>query len=361
MWIKSVYQKLIPVSIREGKLINACRKKYNLWFRYDHTYDKYDWQEVRVSLGKNNPDKTFLVIRNAPYHIGLLACYLKALNYIKKYEDDDVIPFMDMESNYNDCVDNLEDWNKRVNSWEHYFLPLSDYSFSQIKKSKNVIFSSGFEKTSDDNVLFRGTTITNDALKTYYQIDNKYFKLQPNIKRRFELKYEKLLKNKRVLGTMIRDDYIFLAAGRDQNDPYYLNMFSKEYGINNHPKQPSPQELCNILEIKMKEWNCDYLYVITETSYSFSVFKERFGERLIHSGREIKQIDELNYSKYIDSAREFNKTHPRVNENIAYLEEIYLLSKCTSISAGRCSGSVVAALWNRGEYEHTEILQIGVY
>lgn len=296
------------------------------------------------------------MIRKVAPSPGLLSSYLTALTRLLLIEEKDYIPVMDMESHYYPGMDNIEDKNKKVNSWEHYFLPLSDYSMDDVKKSKNVIFSEAIHTPQEGLCLFNKTKVTEEVLADFYGVNDKYMKLKPELLDRFEKKVSKLLKGKRVLGTMIRDNYFFLAAGRDQNDPAYNHP-----GIEWHPKQPTPWELCDILEQKMKDWNCDYIYVIAETSYSLNVFKEKFGDKLIHSGRDVRQIDELNYSKYYEAAISYNQTHPRVQENIYYLEEVYLLSKCTSVIAGKCSGSVVAALWNHGRYENMDILQLGVY
>lgn len=355
--IKKIYQKLTPDNLRSSKLLRRIIKEYYLRFRYDHTYDRYDWDEAHVSLGGRNPDKTFFVIRKQAGTIGLLSSYLTAVVRLKLIENSGYIPIIDMETHYHPGIDDQTDKNKKINAWEHYFLPISAYCMDDVKRSKNVIFSEAKTTPQVGMCLFDKTKVTEEILEDFYDINDKYMKLKPELLDRFERKYNELIKGKRVLGTMIRDGYFFLAAGRDQGAPEYKN----HPGIERHPKQPTPWELCDILEQKMKDWNCDYLYVIAETTYSLNVFKERFGEKLIHSGRDVKQIDELNFSKYYEAAISYNQTHARVQENIFYLEEVYLLSKCTSVTAGKCSGSVVAALWNHGKYEHMDVLQFGIY
>ena len=357
MSIKKIYQKIVPEKLRGGGFVRSVKKKYYMRFRYDHSYDKYDWHEAQVSLGNKNPDKTFFVIRKVNDAVGLLSCYLTALSRLRLAEGSGYIPIMDCESHYYKLLDNEDDSNKKINSWERYFEPFSDFTMDDVRKSKNVIFSEGIHTPKEGLCLFNNTQVTDELLSGFYEINDKYFKLKPELAERFEKKCEGLIKGKRVLGSMIRDDYFFFSSGRDQNDPLYKN----HPGIEWHPVQPTPWELCDILEQKMKEWNCDYLYVIAETTYSLNVFKERFGDKLLHSGRDVKQIDELNYSKFHIAATEYKNTHPRVQNNIDYLEEVYLLSKCTSVTAGKCSGSVVAALWNHGKYEHMDILQLGVY
>lgn len=355
--LKKVYQKVLPEKIRGSKLIRNFKKNYCVRFKYNHFFDKYDWHEVRVSLGKENPDKTFFVIRKVNNAVGLLSCYLTALTRLLLNEEKSYIPVMDMETHYYKLIDAEKDKNKKVNAWEHYFMPLSDYSMDDVRRSRDVIFSEGVHTPQAGLCLFNKTKVTEDILKPFYKIDKKYFKLRPHLVERFEKKHKELFMGKRVMGTMIRDDYFFLAAGREQKAPEY----NTHPGIEWHPKQPTPWELCDIVEEKMKKYKCDYIFVIAETSYSLNVFKQRFGEKLLHSGRAVKQIDELDFSKFRKSAIKYNEENLRVNSNIDYLEEIYLLSKCTSLTAAKCSGSVVAALWNQGKYEHMDILQLGVY
>jgi len=90
-------------------------------------------------FGNLNPDKTFYII-NRSSHAGIFSYLSFVLNHLlvtKKYK---FIPIVDME-NFTNPYNERDIINNTLNSWEYYFNQTSNYSLSEVYKSKNVVFS----------------------------------------------------------------------------------------------------------------------------------------------------------------------------------------------------------------------------
>ena len=351
---KQIYRMIVPLFLRKKIGLVRCffsnREKYNRL----HFYRKHN-----VSFGKENSDKRFFVVRRDSRATGLLACYICALGHMIDVDKDvlsgRLIPVMDMFSEHYGMAHNNEDGEKKVNAWEYYFKQLSDYSMNDVLKSRHVTLSYGYEV---ENALqfFHDNEFNRETVKSYLDIHNRYFHLRDDLKQRFDDYANYMFDGKRVLGTNIRESYIVLANGRDNHEESY----NGEY-ISGHPKQPGIEELCDILEKKMHEWNCDYVFAECQTSYIENKLRERFGVFFLCSNHKRLIVDNLSLNSYKEASKKQKEGYSVVQNNIDYLKSIYLLSKCTSVYAGKCSGTVVAAFWNDNKYEHLEIFNNGVY
>ena len=261
---------------------------------------------------------------------------------------------MDMFTEHFDLIHNVDDGIKKINAWDYYFKPFSDYSMKDVLESKHVTLSYGF-LVKEARPFVKDYDFNRDIVERTLPVHNRYFHLKDDLKLKFEEDAKKIFAGKRVLGTNIREGYIVLANGKKNNEKYYKGLT-----IDGHPIQQDIYELCNELEAKMKEWKCDYLYAEFQTTYIKNILESRFGDRFIHSDRKLKEVSDLSLKSWVEESKN-NPITNRVQNNIEYLESIYFLSKCTSLYSSKCSGTVVAALWNNNEYENMEIINRGVY
>ena len=350
--LKRLYHLLFPLPLRRWIFLHIT-----LRFIDKEKYEYYkQWRGKKVSLGNENPDKTFYVIRIKEAATGLLSCYLSILGNLKKIHRKNYYAIVDMKSVSYELIGNPDDLEKGINSWNHYFHDLCEYDIDVISKSKKVIYSSGIDG-SYNQVFFDNTKVDNAFIDEWSFYSKKYIKLNENLLERFNKKEADLFKNKRVLGTMVREGYMVLAKARKENDESY----KKHPGIGGHPKQLEVDALIEELDKKMVEWNCDYLFLVCETNYIEQQFKEHFGDKLITSGRTRLMINDFTHDEYVRAVLERNKVIKVVDSNKDYLEDIYLLSRCTSLISSKCSGSIVASLWNDKRYEKLEVFQEGVY
>lgn len=352
--IISIYHKL-PKPIR--RKIVFC---YLFIFDREAFYIQWKYRRHNVRYGSNNPNVHFFVIRKNPRAMGLLSCYLTAVAQMLDIDDSiskgDIVPVMDMYTEYYSMLHKDRGEVLRFNAWEHYFLPLSRYSMEDVLSSKKVTLGCGFTEELGRS-LFDNTKINKNMLKKFIVVDNKYFHLKDELKSRFENTTSLVIGDKRVLGTMVREAYVVFANSRDKGEDEY----KQHPGIEGHPVQPNINKLCEELGTKMNEWHCDYLFAVFETTYTENIFKSYFKEKILYTGRNRVYIENLLVSDYMKGREKLSKVENPVERNTDYLEEVFLLSKCTSLYAAKCSGSIVAAMWNKGEYENMNIIQNGLY
>lgn len=351
---KQIYRKVVPLFLRKRIGLIRC------FFSDKEKYKRMRfYRQHNVRYGSNNPDKRFFVVRRDSRATGLLACYLCALGHMIDIDEDvlegKLIPVMDMYSEHYSMAHNTEDGVKNKNAWEYYFKQLSEYSMSDVLSSKYVTLSYGYE-VNNALLFFHNNEFSKETVNKYLDIHNRYFHLRDDLKQNFESYANSMFENKRVLGTNIRESYIVLANGRDNHEESYNGEF-----ISGHPRQPEIEELCNILEKKMQEWNCDYVFAECQTSYIENKLRERFGDFFLCSNHKRLIVDNLSLNSYKEASKKQKEGYSVVQNNVDYLKSIYLLSKCTSIFAGKCSGTVVAAFWNNNKYEHLDIFNNGVY
>ncbi len=352
--IKRLYRKLLPSKVR-GKL-----RVIKIFFT-----DKQKFKQIRaarqhnVSYGKLNKDKHFFVCRRDAYATGLLSCYLHALGHLidnnDKIQEGKIIPVMDMYTQHFNLIHNCYDGVLKINAWDYYFKPFSNYSMSEVLQSKYVTLSYAFLPESA-KPFFHSNELNKDIIRRVLPIHNRYLHLNDDLSKRFYEKYSSIFKGKRILGTNIREGYIVLANERD-NESQNPNMVK----IEGHPRQPSIDELCFELDKKMKEWGCDYLYAEYETTFVEEKLKQYFGDRFLHNERLRNDTGILSLNAFSQASQVKKSKQSMVDNNIKYLESIYLLSKCTSLYSPKSSGTVVAALWNNDKYEHIEIINEGTY
>ncbi len=215
----------------------------------------------------------------------------------------------------------------------------------------------GYGFTTDNALLFfNDQKLNREDIAAWSGLSKKYIRLIAPLKERFEASYRELIREKRVLGVMIREGYMVLADARDKNNPAYLT----HPGIHYHPVQPSVERLLLDITDRMQKWDCEYVFVVSETNYMINALTTKLGEKVLFTGRKRREVNALNLEEYRRAGAQLkDKTKKQINDD--YLEEIFLLSKCTCLLSGKSSGSVVASLWNDNVYEQMEFYELGIY
>jgi len=320
-------------------------------------------RQTRASYGEANKALRFFSIRRKPKAMGVLSCYLFVLGCLADLPDG-YIPVVDNKSFYYPLLHKEDDKveepgakiQSRCNAWNYYFRDVSDYSVDELLKSKNVLVSKGFVYGSGKG-FFDNTLIDSSFIDRWYPLDERCMHLNDELRETFEDYFEKHFKGKRMLGTMIREGYIVLAEGRESSP----ELSAKNPNIHNHPVQLTMEEMRKGLQHYMDIWNCDYLFVVAETEYIIDCLESFFPGKVLYVERKRRKIKDLSLEEFTRSGESWRENYPTYERNVDYLKEIFCLSKCTSLYGSKCSGTVVAALWNRGQYEHIEIAQKGLY
>lgn len=313
------------------------RNTFLKWHRLmKHKRIERYWQEHKKCLGKENLDKTFYIIRRRDQYCGIFSHIMTALAQIDKEIKHGRIPVIDMQNNFNIYL-NPEQIG-RENAWEFYFEQPFNIGLEDIKKSKHIIIGAGDippmfpyldmdfleEKTGEINywrkLMHTYVRLNEDTKKSVQEVQDSLFK-----------------KDERILGV--------LGRGTDYTAQKPLN----------HPVQPDPRELLDkAMEIFEKK-KCDKIFLATEDKQIYDLFKERLGNKLI-----IYHSHFLEYRGGAVGKEDYLNNKNRKEAGLNYLTEIYLLSKCQCLCAGRTSGTVGALLFTEG-YEYVYLFDLGIY
>lgn len=316
----------------------------------------YRWKaqcEKRLRCGQENPDKIFYTIRLLPGNEGLLLSYLRILRELHHLEGKDYIPVIDMQWAFYLMAHNDPADKGKVNGWETYFQPVGGYSLAEAFQSKNVIRGQICYREMEDNYL-RMTLMredlpgTEDVFAQWCRLDRKYMRLQPRLEARFEEEFQAAIGDRRAIGVMVREGYS------------HLNKLNYAL-IAGHAVQPELEQVIEDIHKWLKLWNCDRVFISAEYQQTIDVMQAAFGEKLLYTRRERKNFSADSPDEYKNRRRKYYQKVSREQINIDYLKEVYFLSRCTSLVAGRASASIVAALWNGGKYEHRHIYELGSY
>lgn len=295
-------------------------------------YNHYRWREHKVSCGKQNPDKTFYIIRRHAQKAGLFSFILTNLGSIKYALDNGYIPIIDMQSSINPMLMPKE--VNKVNAWELFFEQPCGFSLADVSDAQNVIL---------------GSINTPDAFPDYPILDNaesviewqklmhRYVSLKPEIIKDSQEYINNNFNNKRVLGILCRGtDYVELKP-------------------HDHPIQPNIGDVITDAKNLISKHDLQYIYLATEDIEIWNRFNSEFpGKVISFQQNHFSLSSNENINDYA------NKMVSPYRRNREYLTSIYILSKCNILLAGATSGSIGALLMS-DSYEYYHIYQLGLY
>lgn len=288
------------------------------------------------SYGNKNEDSTVYVIRRNNKHVGLCSYMVTALGHLGYADSENMLPVIDMMYHENTYMSFSELGKK--NAWEYFFEQPSKVTLKDAYKSSKVLLSSGMGLDYQPNVSVEFFNNTDGQMDYWKQIYKKYIKFSPEVQKLMDDEMHKILLNgERVLGVLCR--------GTD-----YLKLRPK-----NHPVQPEPSLVIEKVAEVFKEGNYNKIFLATEDRTIYEAFKERFGDIVVINDKHFHQ-----YTGGLIGDVSDERENDKYYTGLEYLTTIYVLSKCTSIIAGRVNGTVIAALMN-DSYEYSYYWDLGVY
>ena len=307
------------------------------WYRGYKTYktEKY-WEEHSVRYGRENPDKTFYIIRRRDLYCGLFSLFLTNLARIDEAVKKGYTPVIDMQNDFNIYLPG--DKIGRENAWEYFFRQPAGYSLNDVVKSRNVIIGSGAVPPMFpylDVKFLRGET---GELDYWRKLVKKYIILSDRAKEYIESEYQRLFdEHDKILGVKCRGtDY---AKGKPRN----------------HPIQPTPLQAVKKAEEIFKEKNCTKIFLATEDAEFYKIFTSYFGDKLITN-----KTDYAEYKGGSAGREEYEQGNGGFRAGIEYLTTTYLLARCDCLCAGCVSATVGALLLTEG-YEYIYLFDLGIY
>lgn len=318
------------------KLLTLARKVP----QFEKIY-QYKSRERRISLGNENSDKTFYIIRRASGIEGICSMLNSVLGHLAFAEKKGYIPIVDMQTYYN-CLWQPEERRKKENAWEYYFRQPAGYSLCDIQKSKNIILSNSFNAPSlpsHDSIYKKKKEI-----EMWNRIFDKYIHLRPQIEKRIDEHWEKInLTNEKVMGICLRMGITYASM---KDSTLYEG----------YTKPPTLEQMIEKTESFMKTWDCKKVFLVIDDSESAKKFKKHFGDRLILLKR--------NRSHFFENGVPLDKVYrdsPFVGkmiwkDNIDYIKEIFFLSRCNCILSAKTSGTATAYIINGNSFENEAVV-----
>ena len=324
--------------MKDGKIIMRIKM---IWRRFvispirERRKQKGQITEKIVSYGKQNADKIFFVIRRNGPTVGLFSFLCTNLGWIKYALENGFIPVIDMQNLPNVYLEDKE--IKRVNAWEYYFRQPCGYSLKDIKNSKNVILSSGgAPKEYPSMDMYK-----NGDLDLWYELYQRYIIPLPDIATDIAEGAKKLKDEYgKVLGVNIRGtDYTELRP-------------------TGHPIQPTIDEAIDVTREKMKEWECNVIFLATEDEYIAERFVAEFnGKVILPDG--VRYDYRNDHLKYV-TQNGYNREKDRFLRGREYLVKIGILSQLDYIVSSFMGSTYGMMLMNK-EHKKEFYWDLGTY
>lgn len=310
------------------------------------------YKERKKSFGRLNPDKIFYVVRIDSPHEGFGSVYKNMLSLISYADENGWIPVVDYLHMANRILQGL-DWDYKENAWEYYFKQVSDYSLDEVYKSKNVIMGNA---VGDSHLMYKDKErrfyFDEEYRRHLVSIKRKYYRFADDVQavldRELDTFKKEYLSKGRILGVstrLFRDDlYEKHLKGEKGNDDYsnYIGQ----------AKNTRRVDLIRDIRKWLDENDCQYVYLVDDSSMFENEFRNEFGDRLIITKRRFI-FDEVK--------GDFTELQKAKEQIIGYMTTLYLLAHCNELLADQNSTTTVALLMNEMKYEKIHIYDNGEY
>lgn len=297
----------------------------------------YKWRERMTHPGKDDPDRTFYVIRRHADSAGLFSFAATNLGSIKEGIDRGMIPVVDMQNWKNPMLEPEE--VGKVNAWELYFEQPCGYGLQDIAGARNVMLSfieppgtHGHEKYPDYNMVCRP-----EELAMWRDAASRYLIIRPEIEEKVQAFCSSNLSGHKTLGVLCRGtDYI-------QKRPF------------NHPLQPKTDAVIRKCREVCDQYGCDQIYLQTEDETIWEAMQEAFPGKIISYQKRRIHVEQ---GQNINAAG--NAMMPPYERNREYLIAICILASCDCLVAGAAGGTYGALLLTKG-FEYEYVFRLGRY
>lgn len=316
---------------------------------YNRIMYKIITRKRRKTFGTLNADKTFYVIRGVDHHqkyyrgvaMNLLANYSYVLTHIMYAETKGWLPIVDQTK---DPVNTKENYpiNGTENPWEYFWEQPIPYSLEEVYQSKNVVLSKRSWFPQWDLGYSAEKHLDPSVIQLYYSL-SKRIPLNQNTANYVSEVSQSLFKNgKRFLGVSMR------RGGHAKEDSYHAP---------NHPIQPTPEEMLQIVQKRINEWDIDFVFLATEEQQYIDFFKNFLGEKLIFMPRRRYN----GWKKYKENENPLYQPGQKYQTALEYLTEMELLAKCHCLIGSITSGLRYAIIRNNSKFDKVEIIENGFW
>lgn len=325
--------------------------KFVKFFKRKMRYYKTILTSVKkYSFGEKNGDKKFLILKGYSRHWGLYSAILLMLPFMEKARKRGYIPVIDFTKTDLPCIQDEKKW-RHENAWEYYYKqPSANLSLTEVYQSKNVRVLEKFYITPKDPAWNDMMPALPKDLERWSRAIRKNIHLNSSLLKKVKAEKKRIFRSaNKVLGVGIRAGY---RAGMMRNEALF----------NNHPKCATCEEYIAIVEKKMKEWNCDAIFLAVDDREYQEKFVKYFGSTCWYIDRKLMHFFKNDVA--IESPEERQIEYEGVGtkrKTEEYIVETYVLAQCNSLYANIGGGTEFAYFLNGGKYENIEIYNEGVY
>jgi len=310
----------------------------------------YHWKtrEKQKSFGQKNPDKQFYVIRSlddtSKYYIGprhnLMANYFYVLSHLAYAKKNNLQPAVD-QLNYPVYISQSEQVHGSYNPWEYFWEQPNGITLDEVYSSKHVTLSKQNWYYEWD-MGYDVANYTNKELVTQYHSLAETVPLNATMQQYCKDKKQVLFTgNEKILGVSVR------IGGHSDT------AYSQGAG---HPKQPSAEEMIQLVDTRLVKWDMDKVFLATDSDYAIEIFEKAFGDSLLILPR---MRSPKGYDQKGDPQKPMYFTNNIIQTTKDYIAEMELLASCDSLMGSVSSGLRYAVVQNNSVYENIEILDYG--
>lgn len=311
-------------------IISIVEKRY-----CDYTYKARELKAMPrqvESRGDDYPDITFFIIRRNNSNVGLFSYVIGALGGIVYAVDQGYIPIIDMQNYSNPYLDE----KKGGNAWEYFFEQPCGYSLKDIEHAKNVILSEGIPTWNCPDM--RVFEEANDEYAFWKQMWNEYVRIN-------KLTFEHIY---------------YISKGMDYKNSCGVIIRGTDYTKNKpigHPVQPTPDQAIKTVDELLKKWGYNNFFLTTEDQKMYTLFRKftDFNLMSLNSYR-LDKDDITNYN----IPEKISNTIGGYKHGLDYLTNVWIVSQCESIIAGKCGASIAAKMMSN-EYRKEYYWELGIY
>lgn len=197
--------------------------------------------------------------------------------------------------------------------------------------------------------------------KEYFHQFNFYLKKYFPIKRQLIEECEKLYgdilkRREKTIAIMMRETFS-KESNKYAEGTLMSNILKK------HPMAISANEAVELVKRLMREWDCEYVFVASIMQTTKELFEREFGEKVQMVDRKRMTWEEYrNRTKeaveyYSLEEKVFYPKEMQLERYRAYIQEIYIASKCGYLVGTPSTGVTLALSINDGEYIDKYITQ----
>lgn len=286
--------------------------------------------------GELNPDKVVYEIPLDSETFGMCSQLVVLLNRINYAETLGMVPCVNWYKS--NLYQEKEPVNGTTNVFEYYFKPINGITAEIAEKSRFVVYDDrnkgyGFDllyvPLAENVYQWKESDIDR-----YAELARKYLHLRRGVERRIRSSIAKMMQGKRVLGVHGR--------GGDMRLAFY-----------NHPISITGDEYAAAAQKAMKKIKADYVFLATDDKEILSVFKAKFGNKLLFYDDVVRSDGRL-HNGLMEVERPLH--HYLLGYEI--LRDVYTLASCDGLITGLTMINCVTRFLKRADGKRFEYMKI---